>query len=163
MKRTLFIIAGILLLLILMSKKLSDASKLAIMNIKQNFHDYVSYVAARYGVPSARIEAIMMQESKGDASAKGITGDWGLMQITGPALADVNAKYHFGYSLQDMLDPYKNIQTGTAFLSLLLAQLHNLNDATQAYNVGASAFLADNSRGSGYLQNVLEWEKYFLH
>jgi soluble lytic murein transglycosylase-like protein len=162
MNRKVLIGLAILFLVVLMSKKISDANKVAVMDIKQHFRDYVRYVAARYGVPSSRVEAIIMQESKGNPQAKGITGDWGLMQITAPALADVNKKFQFGFSLEDMLDPYKNIQTGTAFLSMLLSQLHNLNDATQAYNVGAAAFLADNTKGQGYLWNVLEWEKYFL-
>lgn len=115
----------------------------------------IQYYAGIRSVPPERIAAIVVQESSGDPNATGPNGiDRGLMQMTPGALADVNLSAALGIDWSDLFDPDKNINAGTTFFSMKLAEMGSLHDATRAYNVGAGAAKADPNAGALYAASV---------
>lgn len=84
------------------------------------------------------VYAIIKKESEGFPFAVGPTNDFGLMQITQPALTDFNRTNKTSYTLLDVwLQPTLNIRVGTWYLSWLLKQFNNdYRLAVSAYNQG---------------------------
>ena len=115
-----------------------------------------------FDVPAPLIAAIIDQESSfnihalGDRDADQIVHSFGLMQLN-----DKGAGY--GYTPDQLLDPYFNIMVGTEYLKACMnAFPNNLKLAISAYNQGQGGAA---KRGYGhnepYVNNVLSlWEKY---
>jgi soluble lytic murein transglycosylase len=130
--------------------------------IVTNFNDAVSSQATKAGVPVRRVLAIIYTESRGQAGAIGEAQDIGLMQITPPALSDVNGFLGTAYSISDLLDPSINILVGCTFLGMLSRQFNgDIDKATRAYNVGASRVKKDQTAGMLYLASVKSKEAFF--
>jgi soluble lytic murein transglycosylase-like protein len=88
--------------------------------------------AARTGVSSRLISAVIRTESNGDPSAVSRAGAQGLMQLM-PATA-------IEYGVVNSFDPIENVTAGTSYLHDLLARYHhNVRLALAAYNAGPGA------------------------
>jgi len=118
----------------------------------------IKRLASKYGVPASRVAAIIIIESNLSTEAVGTSGERGLMQLKQGAVSDVNDEYGTSFTWSDMFNPLKNIEAGTAYLAIQYRRCGSINDATQAYNAGFSAFRSDNSKGRDYLSRVLSTE-----
>lgn len=86
---------------------------------------------AEDGLPPGLIEAIIKQESGGNAKARGKKGEGGLMQIMPTTAAQ------FGVTPDQLMNPTINRQVGTKYLKTLLAKYKgNVPTALAAYNAG---------------------------
>ena len=90
--------------------------------------------------------AIISIESSWDPEAKSPAGAIGLMQITQPALDQVNSIYQVNLALEDMLRPDRNIFVGMRYLRWLYRVFEQLPHAPLfsiiAYNWGIGNVLA---------------------
>lgn len=115
------------------------------------------------GVPMPVVFAIIKQESDGNFLALGPTGDYGLMQITQPALTDFNVRTGKKYTLDYIRhNADANIEVGSSHLSV--AFKHFKGDvflAVRAYNVGVGAASKDNTAGFGYAKSVFTHKQQF--
>ena len=100
--------------------------------------DAISGIAEANGVPAALVKAVIQQESAGDPNAQSPTGASGLMQITQPAVDEVNRIYGTDYTREQMrTDPAANMDVGTKYLAHLMKQYNgNVEQALAAYNGG---------------------------
>jgi len=124
------------------------------------FFDWIRLMAAKYGIPMKRIQAIILVESKADPFALGSAGERGLMQLKESAFTDVMNRFPLSYSYGEMLDANPNIEVGTAYLSILQDRFGSVDAATQAYNVGPGAYDVDNTQGLSYLLRVKDAERW---
>lgn len=106
--------------------------------IKQLYGSVVNDFSIRYGAVNDYIIAMIQIESGGNPFAIGGTSDFGLLQITQPALTDFNKRFGVSWTLFDIwIDPRRNIQVGTWYLSWLQEQFNNdMRLAVSAYNQG---------------------------
>jgi len=92
-------------------------------------------LAQQYGIDPLLVEAIVLQESGGNAHIRSSAGAIGLMQLmpgTAAALGVTNA-----------LDPIQNLRGGITYLLEMLHEFHgNLRLALAAYNAGPYAVKA---------------------
>jgi soluble lytic murein transglycosylase-like protein len=96
---------------------------------KPTYDELIKEAAARYGLPTALIRAVIMTESAFDPLAVSSAGAQGLMQLM-PALST-----ELGVS--NAFDPRENIMAGAQYLSSLLeAQKGNVKLALASYNAG---------------------------
>jgi len=101
------------------------------------YEDEVAQAAAKYGVDSELILAIMRQESLYGANLVSGAGARGLMQIMGALQADACNQVGAGCVPGDAYRPGTNIEMGTWYLSLLLGVYDGDADlAIMAYNAG---------------------------
>lgn len=129
--------------------------------ILEKYHFDIDLNANLRDIPQKRIASIIFVESSGRS---GITGDGGksvgLMQIQQQALDTVNERYGYSFAMESLKDPGTNITVGTAYLDYLRNYLfHDLDTATQAYNVGLYSVQVNPKLGLGYLQKVLQAEQ----
>jgi len=116
-----------------------------------------------YSIPSGLILAVIKQESGGNFRAVGGTGDFGLMQITKPALTDFNYGTGKNYSLLSMLSPEKCIEVGSWYLYHLSIMLGKTDWQLilRAYNAGIGRISTSNDAGLSYANSVLiYWETF---
>jgi len=111
-----------------------------------------------YGVEPSLLLAVIKQESDGNAKAQGPTGDYGLMQITQPALTDYNTATNNHLFLSDMLKPENNIKVGAWYLSLMFRNTGNWRQAVRAYNAGLSRVQTKLNAGVSYADSVFNHE-----
>ena len=153
------IIAALVILLVIMTRKISNAATL----IDQNFSGFAESAASSYGVPIVRIKAMIYQESGGDETAIGCFGERGLMQIEPGALSDFNAHFGGSYTFDQLFDPEININVGAGYLAILARSLNgDIDKATQAYNAGIGNVKMNPSAGLAYLNSVKAKEEFFL-
>jgi soluble lytic murein transglycosylase len=116
---------------------------------QENRHNWRILAAARrYGVDPALIKAVVWQESRFDASARGKAGEIGLMQIRElAALEWAEAEKIHPFSHEHLLDPKTNVLAGTWYLGKLLRRYEDTDNplpyALADYNAGR--------------RNVLRW------
>jgi soluble lytic murein transglycosylase-like protein len=92
-----------------------------------NYANFISQSAKKYGLDPQMLSAIMHVESKGDPLAVSPTGAGGLMQITRG-----NQK---AYGLKDYRDPQTNIDVGARIYSEFLQRNHgNVEAALRGYS-----------------------------
>jgi soluble lytic murein transglycosylase len=116
-----------------------------------------------YGVSPSLIFAVIEQESGGNPLAVGLTGDFGLMQVTAPALADYNGAHKSQtFSILEMFSITKNIAVGSWYLSYLKKYFNgDETKAVRAYNAGMGNVSKNKDAGSKYAQSVFaRQEKY---
>ena len=163
MKDSWLIIAAIVLLIFLVTTQVDMSYSEVLKSINSNYGSYVYQKSNQFGVPYRRVLAIIAQESRGNASAMGPTGDVGLMQITQPAFTDSNNQWGFGYTYDQMTLPMPNIDIGIGFLAILQGEFSgDIDKATQAYNAGAGAVKADPTASIDYLNSVKQIESQII-
>lgn len=113
---------------------------------ERRYDNVILSAAQRYGVSPALVKAIVWQESRFDASARGNAGELGLMQIRKAAAqewADAERIKHFEH--KELLDPGKNTLAGTYYLGKLLKRYQHTDNplpyALADYNAGRSHVL----------------------
>lgn len=111
--------------------------------------------AMQYNVSVDIVLGIIKQESNGDSTVKGSTGDVGLMQITQPALTDFNVANNTKYTLTDLLKPDTNVQVGTWYFSRMKRLTGSDQAGLQAYNAGYGNWKRNNNVSLAYAQSVL--------
>lgn len=82
-----------------------------------------------------------------------IGGGVGLMQLI--PFCHAQAMTEYGYSDQDLLDPYKNMRVGTKYLSYLLKKYDDIPFALVCYNKGEGGALGSGKRTSYYSDTVM--------
>lgn len=125
------------------------------------YQDKATTYGQAYDVPVPIILAVIAQESAGKISAVGATDDFGLMQITQPALTDFNRATGNTYTLNNMMySQDKNIQVGTWYLHWTKNFLNGGWDkAIMAYNAGVGNYRA----GQQYYDSVMEHHNIILN
>ncbi len=94
----------------------------------------IQKMAARYGVESSLIKAVIKAESNFDPSALSRKGAIGLMQLMPATAADLN--------VSDPYNPHENIEGGTKYLRYLTKLFDNdLKLVVAAYNAGENAVI----------------------
>ena len=92
----------------------------------------VDQLANQYGVDPKLVEAVIIAESGGDATAKSSVGAEGLMQLMPGTAA--------GLGVTDPYDPVQNVKGGISYLLEMLQLFKgNLQLAIAAYNAGPGA------------------------
>jgi soluble lytic murein transglycosylase len=106
--------------------------------------------AQKYQVSPALVKAVVWQETRFNASARGRAGEIGLMQIREPAAQEwAKAERIQNFAHEMIFDPAINTQAGTWYLAKLLKRYgHTDNPIPYA--------LADYNAGRA---NVLRWNK----
>lgn len=102
------------------------------------FKNIVSYHASKNGIVSDWVFSLIRQESAFTPDAKSSVGAMGLMQIMPNTGKQLTRSAGISYRGQTtLLDPEKNVQLGTLYLSQLLKKFDgNIIFATAAYNAG---------------------------
>jgi soluble lytic murein transglycosylase len=111
-------------------------------------------------IPVALILAIIKQESRGDAFAVGQTNDYGLMQITLPALQQFCEFKKMNVRLFDLLfSPEINIMVGTWYLRWVADFLETTDwhKVAQAYNAGVGNVQKGSFVGVAYADKVMQY------
>lgn len=115
-------------------------------------------------VPPEIILGVIKQESGGNHLALGPTSDYGLMQITRPALNDYNRSSETKYSIYDVYhNPWAAITVGAWYLAASRAYMKATDwfDALRGYNAGPTRAQNDQKAGLGYAEPVLHYAKVF--
>jgi len=113
--------------------------------------------SSKYMIPSSLALGQVAIESNFNPSAVSNKGAIGLMQITAPALYDVNNELKTSFTLADMYEPEKNIKVGMAFLDMKRKQYNSLYAAYVAYYAGHYP----NAEGKIYADSVYQKSKEF--
>lgn len=110
---------------------------------EMRYDQQILAAAQRYRLDPALIKAVIWQESRFDARARGKAGEIGLMQIREDAAWEwADAEKIRTFSHEQILDPEKNIQCGSFYLSKLLKRYTQTDNplpyALADYNAGRS-------------------------
>ncbi len=114
----------------------------------------VEGLARRFGLDPRLVEAVILQESGGDPTARSSVGALGLMQLMPGTAASLGVK--------NPLDPQQNLEGGMSYLLQLLQQFKgNLKLALAAYNAGPGAVkryggVPPYAETQRYVQDVLQ-------
>ncbi|QSH40558.1 transglycosylase SLT domain-containing protein [Lentisphaerota bacterium ZTH] len=113
--------------------------------VDQNkYHRQIARTAAKYGVDSRLIKALIFRESRFDPNARGRFGEIGLMQIIPASAVEDWARYHGVKTPAPGLlySPSLNIEIGTWYLAKALTRWrryrHGIELALCQYNAGES-------------------------
>src|SRR5260370_21782977 len=98
----------------------------------EQWADYISEAARRFGRAEAWVRAVMQAESRGVADATSPAGAIGLMQIMPETYAELRVRYGLG---ANAYDPHDNIIAGTAYMSEM-TELFGVPNFLAAYNAG---------------------------
>jgi soluble lytic murein transglycosylase len=143
LKNSILICIGVMLLLFLLEEFWRSR--------REHRYDAQILTAARkYGVDPALVKAVIWQESRFDAHARGGKGEIGLMQIMPDTALDWAGAQKIA-NVPDFIlaDPTRNIDCGTWFLGKLLKRYSKVDDPVPYA-------LADYNAGRG---NLLKWLK----
>ena len=103
----------------------------------QDYAEYVTVYAERYGVPEELIYAVIRTESDFDSGAVSSAGAVGLMQLMPETFKWLTDEILFEHMESGMIyDPETNIRYGTYYLSRLYDRYGNWEVALAAYNGG---------------------------
>lgn len=117
-----------------------------------------------FDIPPELILAVIKQETGGDATAIGTTPDWGLMQITKPALDDCNMISDEHVEIADIyFSVDSNIREGTRYLRRCadILKTTEWRKVAQAYNAGVGNVKKGSTLGSDYAENVINFMAIF--
>jgi soluble lytic murein transglycosylase len=117
---------------------------------ERRYDPQIQSAADRYGVHPALVKAVVWQESRYRADARGTKGELGLMQIRELAAREwADAEGLADFQHERLSNPALNVQAGTWYLRKLLLRYRG-TDAPMIYA------LADYNAGRS---NVLRWAK----
>lgn len=118
--------------------------------------------------PVAFVMGMMATESMGNPEAVGSKGEIGLFQLTYGAYIDSGVNYRY----EDLVDPYKNIETGLKYIKWIENYLsHNgvaeddfLQGVIMSYNIGVGNYLQGKylNAGQSYFRKVQNHRKEIL-
>jgi len=146
---TTLIIGGALLLFLGMRKEIRKTERLESV---ERFWDIYETVGTLLDVPPGLIAAIVHVESKGNPSARGMFGEWGLMQIKCETARDMG----FTGRCEDLLNEYVNVYYGTKYLRWQYDRYGDWRMAISAYNAGSYT-----ERNREYVEKVISaWRAY---
>lgn len=104
-------------------------------DIRELYGDYIDDIAERYHICPELLEAMIEQESAGQADAVSSGGDTGLMQV--------NPRWHKErmdkLGVTDLKDPYSNILVASDYLVELFEQYGDLPMVLMVYNGSSDA------------------------
>ncbi|MHC4780209.1 MAG: lytic transglycosylase domain-containing protein [Planctomycetota bacterium] len=101
------------------------------------FEETVARCAREHGLDPDLVEAVILCESSGRASAVSRAGAMGLMQVMPGTAAAVCQELGLpSPSRSDLLDPEINIRIGTYYLSKMIRIFDDIHLALAAYNAG---------------------------
>lgn len=115
-------------------------------------------------VYTALVLAVILRESRGEASAAGPTGDYGLMQVTRVAWQDYQTETGDLETVvfpDSMLDPRLNIRVGSWFLNRKIEEMGTTRDGLRAYNAGTAGARRDPSQSADYADSTLRYVPIF--
>lgn len=116
----------------------------------------IDKVAADTEIPAALFTAIIAVESHFNPHARSHRGSIGLTQI------QARTAHSLGYSLEQLQDPYQNLQAGALYLKALLNRHNNIDTALVAYKTGRKIARHQlRHLEKTYRQQVLELDAYF--
>jgi soluble lytic murein transglycosylase len=121
----------------------------------QDFTEYVTTYATRYGIPEDVVYATIKVESNFDPMAVSSAGAIGLMQMIPSTFEWLTGDVHLGEHLTPnmLYDPEVNIRYGVYYLKYLYSKFdHNWSVTCAAYNGGegnVSKWLADERYSDG--------------
>jgi soluble lytic murein transglycosylase-like protein len=95
------------------------------------YDNLIKNAAAKYGVDSALIKAVIQAESGFNPNAASHAGAQGLMQLM-PSTAN-------GLGVSDPFDPAQSIDAGVRYLKGQIDRFGDVNQALAAYNAGPAA------------------------
>lgn len=117
---------------------------------ERRYDQQIREAAQRYDVSPALVKAVVWQESRFNAEARGLAGEIGLMQIRSLAAQEwADAERLKVFAHENIISPTTNTLVGTWYLGKLLKR-YRATDNPVAYA------LADYNAGRG---NVLRWNK----
>ena len=126
------------------------------------YNKEVNQAAFAFGLPPSLIYAIIKTESGGNFLTVGSTNDFGLMQITKPALLDYNRLTGSSVSmLQLWTEPNTNIHVGSWYLSHMFQIFDNTEKAISAYNQGIGN-VRNNTYNKDYFNKVIINQQLFI-
>lgn len=131
--------------------------------LSTDFQDYIYAMCAHYEIPEhyELVLALIEHESDFVATAVSETNDYGLMQIN-----EFNHEWLYStLKLNDMLDPYQNVQAGVYMLSDFLLRYDNIATALMCYNLGegsAKLLVKRGIRSSSYSESVLSIYREYI-
>lgn len=100
--------------------------------LSSELQDYIFSVTEQYSVPAEVVIAIIERESSYRATATGLAGEQGLMQIH-----PINHEWlSEELGITDYYDPEQNILAGTYLLSRLFNKYDTATEALMCYNCG---------------------------
>jgi soluble lytic murein transglycosylase len=113
---------------------------------ERRYDRQILVAARRYGLDPALIKAVIWQESRFDARARGKAGEIGLMQVREDAAFEwADAERVRAFAHERILDPETNILCGSFYLSKLLKRYDRTDNpvpyALADYNAGRSHVL----------------------
>lgn len=142
------IVAAVLFVLILVLAQ--PISRWWIGRFEHRFDPLILEAGRRYQVHPALIKAVIWQESRFQSGALGTKQEIGLMQLREDAAFEwAEAEHLDDFVHAEILDPWKNIQAGTFYLSKLLKRYRTVDNPLPYA-------LADYNAGRTY---VLRWSK----
>jgi len=160
----------ILILIFLVSKSTSSifgtpVDSKVISKILVNYDHLISLFSTTLGVPKRNIYAIIAVESGGDPDLPtGLAGEVGLMQITKPALDDINRLLGTPFTMKDLKAPYANILIGTGYwkrcYNYYSGQPNQEDLAFRAYNAGFTG--VERGKSNNYLNKIKSWLKLIV-
>lgn len=116
------------------------------------YERYSKEIGETLDVDPYLILAVIEAESQYNPDAHG-NGAVGLMQLIPSCHKNTMAKY--GYSKDDLFDPYKNIQIGAEYLSSLTHKYDDISFALVCYNKGEGGALSSGVKSTKYSEHVL--------
>lgn len=130
---------------------------------------YTIYKAQQNGIDPDLLFCIMWRESNFNPYEIGKntngTYDYGLMQINSSNFSFLSQKIGIT-SMNDLLDPYKNIDCGVYFISSYLRKYNDYNKALMCYNLGEGGAQRKWNQGiyySAYSKSIIErMGQYYL-
>jgi soluble lytic murein transglycosylase len=110
---------------------------------EQRYATLIQAAADRHGVDPALVKAVVWQESRFNAGARGRSGEIGLMQIMEPAAQEwARAERLRSFRHEQLFDPEKNLLAGTWYLQRQLQRFSETDNpipyALASYNAGGS-------------------------
>lgn len=131
---------------------------------RAKFDQYILEAAQRYKIDPSLVKAVIWQESKFDADARGKAGEIGLMQIREDAAWEwAEAEKIDPFHHEQITDPRKNILCGTFYLSKVYKRYLKTDNpvpyALADYNAGRSHVLrwskgAASTNSSAFLKQM---------
>lgn len=110
------------------NEKANDSRSGPADSIRARYGALIDQAAARHGVDSALIEAVIAAESSGDPQATSPVGAQGLMQLMPDTAAELGVKNPFS--------PADSIDGGTRYLAQLHRRFGSIPATVAAYNAG---------------------------